>query len=86
MVTYYVKAKDTSARVAKLAYKSAKESRCIELQALGNTRVSTAVKCATKALGMLMSDDIISTIVVNYGSTEYNGKILSTVRIQLRTI
>ncbi|MBQ7132397.1 MAG: stage V sporulation protein S [Oscillospiraceae bacterium] len=86
MVTYYVKAKDTAARVAKLAYKSVKESRCIELQALGNMRVSTAVKSATKALGMLMSDDIISTIVVNYGSTECSGKDLSTVRIQLKKV
>lgn len=86
MVTYYIKAKDTAARVAKLAYKSAKESRCIELQALGNLRVNTAVKSATKALAMLMSDDIISTIVISYGSTEYNKKILPTVRIQLKTV
>ncbi len=86
MVTYYIKSKDSVLHVATLACKAAEESGRVELQALGNSCVSTAMKSATRALGKLMLKNIPAAIDVSHGSTECDGKQMPTVRLVLKTL
>lgn len=86
METYFVKSRDSVLRTSSLACKTVEKSGSIELQALGSTCVTTALKSATRASGKLMSKGTPATISVSYGSTECDGKQLPTVRLTLKSV